>query len=90
MEYLAQPGDQRRQIRQAVPFPPYIVDFCCRERKLIIELDGGGHLNQADTDKSREEFLESLGYRILRFKNDQVLKDFHQVYEAIHSVISCD
>jgi len=46
-----------------VPIGPYIVDFCCRERKLIVELDGGQHAAHADYDGGRTEYLQALGYR---------------------------
>jgi len=65
------------------PIPPYIVDFCCRERKLVIELDGGEHINKQKQDQEREVYLESQGYRVIRFSNDQVLKDLNQVYEKL-------
>jgi very-short-patch-repair endonuclease len=69
------------------PIPPYIVDFCCRERKAVIELDGGGHLSKGDADKKREDYLESLGYRVIRFDNNQVPHETNQVYEAILSAL---
>lgn len=72
------------------PIPPNIVDFCCRERRLVIELDGGGHLDKQVTDREREEYLESLGFRVIRFTNDQVLREIDQVYEVILSALSND
>jgi len=69
-------------VRQ-LPIPPYIVDFCCRERKVIVELDGGGHIEKQKQDQDREVYLESQGYRVIRFSNDQVLKDLNQVYEKL-------
>ena len=45
----------------------YIVDFCSLRKKLIIELDGGQHLEQEEYDKERTTFLASKGYRVLRF-----------------------
>jgi very-short-patch-repair endonuclease len=45
----------------------YIVDFCARRRKLIIELDGSQHLQQEEYDVERTKYLESLGYRVMRF-----------------------
>jgi len=53
----------------------YIVDFVCIEHKLIIELDGAGHLepDQADYDNGRTAYLNELGYRVLRFSNEQAL-----------------
>ncbi len=50
----------------------YIVDFCSPRRKLIIELDGSQHLEQQEYDKERTAFLESKGYRVLRFSNNKV------------------
>jgi very-short-patch-repair endonuclease len=53
----------------------YIADFVCLSHKLIIELDGSGHLepDQADYDQGRSALLAELGYRILRFSNEQAL-----------------
>ena len=45
----------------------FIVDFSCSDAKLIIEVDGGQHLEQADYDRQRTAFLESQGYCVLRF-----------------------
>ena len=56
-----------------VPIGPYIVDFCCRELKLIIELDGGQHAIRAAYDGERIAFLERLGYRVLRFWDNEAL-----------------
>ena len=61
------------------PIPPYIVDFCCREKKLVIEVDVGEHLAQMQYDRQRESDLNILGYRVIRFANDQILKDIHAV-----------
>lgn len=53
----------------------YIIDFVCLTHKLIVELDGPGHLepDQADYDQGRTAYLMELGYRILRFTNEQAL-----------------
>ena len=63
----------------------YIVDFCCDDAKLVIELDGGGHNDpqQRDYDQQRTLTLESLGLRVLRFWNDEVLLHTAQVLEVI-------
>ena len=50
----------------------YIVDFCAPREKLIIEVDGGQHLEQQEYDLERTAFLESKGYRVLRFWNSEV------------------
>jgi very-short-patch-repair endonuclease len=66
----------------------YIVDFCAPRRKLIIELDGSQHLEQEAYDAERTAFLESKGYRVLRFWNNQVMNEIegvlHVVYAALH------
>ena len=61
----------------------YIVDFCAPRRKLIIELDGSQHLEQEDYDKERTAFLESKGYRVLRFWNNEVMNNIEAVLGVI-------
>lgn len=63
----------------------FIVDFCCRSKKLIIEVDGKIHEDPdvAGSDEEREEILAGLGYKILRFKNEEVLKDIVNVLKII-------
>ena len=61
----------------------YIVDFCSPASKLIIELDGGQHLAQQAEDSERASFLESQGFRVLRFWNNQVMNDLEGVIRAI-------
>ena len=56
---------------------PYIVDFACREEKVIVEIDGSQHEeeNAVDYDTERTMFLEKQGYRVIRFQNGEVLGD---------------
>jgi very-short-patch-repair endonuclease len=61
----------------------YIVDFCAPRQRLIIELDGGHHLEQADYDAQRTEYLKSMGYRTLRFWNNEVIVDIEGVMRTI-------
>ena len=61
----------------------YIVDFCAPGKKLVIELDGSQHLEQDDHDRRRTEYLASMGYRLIRFWNDQVMNDVDSVILAI-------
>lgn len=65
---------------------PFIVDFYCSEKKIIIEVDGGTHIDNHIYDKEREKYLESKGYRILRFLNTEVLSGTAEVLEKIHLV----
>ena len=63
----------------------YIVDFVCQEKMLIIEVDGGQH-NKEDNikyDKERTEYLESIGYTVIRFWNNDIRNNLQGVYEVI-------
>jgi very-short-patch-repair endonuclease len=65
----------------------YIVDFLCAEAGLIVEVDGAAHLNQADYDAARDQHLRACGYRILRFKNEEVLERLDEVVAAIRAAL---
>ena len=66
----------------------YIPDFVCIEKKLIIELDGSQHLEQQEYDEERTSYLESLGYKVIRFWNNEVMKDIDNVILAIiHALV---
>ena len=65
----------------------YIVDFICLESKLIIELDGSGHILKKEHDANRTNYLESLGYKIIRFWNNEVLQELDNVLNAIYQEI---
>ncbi len=71
------------KFRRQHPIGGYIVDFCCLEGMLIIELDGGQHLNQEEADEERANYLRSVGFRVLRFWNDDVLTKMDDVLEEI-------
>ncbi|HZQ14184.1 MAG TPA: endonuclease domain-containing protein [Pseudolabrys sp.] len=68
--------------RRQTPIGRYIVDFACHERRLVIEVDGGQH-SRATRDIERDRWLESKGYRVLRFWNSDVLKNRVGVLQAI-------
>jgi very-short-patch-repair endonuclease len=61
----------------------YIPDFACIERKLIIELDGSQHLEQEEYDKERSKYLETQGYKVIRFWNNDVTNNIEGVILAI-------
>ncbi len=61
----------------------YIPDFSSPKAKLIIELDGSQHLEQVDYDVERTKYLESQGYKVIRFWNNDVMKDIESVIRAI-------
>jgi very-short-patch-repair endonuclease len=62
---------------------PFVVDFCCCEAHLIIELDGEIHQYQQDADRDRQQRIEALGYRFLRFSNQAVLENMDGVIKTI-------
>ncbi|MBL1278089.1 MAG: endonuclease domain-containing protein [Ectothiorhodospiraceae bacterium] len=64
-----------------------IVDFVCLEKKLIIEVDGGQHAEQIDYDLKRTRFLESQGFRVLRFWNNEVLAETDVVLGVIYGAL---
>ncbi len=61
----------------------YIPDFCSPKAKLVIELDGSQHLEQEEYDKKRTEYLESQGYKVIRFWNNDVMNNIEGVILAI-------
>jgi len=61
----------------------YIPDFVCIKKKLIVELDGSQHLDQEEYDRERTEYLAEQGYKVIRFWNNDVLKDIEGVMLAI-------
>jgi very-short-patch-repair endonuclease len=71
------------KFRRQHPIQPYIVDFICPEKELIIELDGGQHAEAIEYDEKRTRFLESKGYTVIRFWNDEVLNNIEGVYEVL-------
>ncbi len=74
------------KFKRQVPIGDYIVDFCCQKKKLVIELDGGGHSDAfAKTqDQRRGAYLESKGYTILRFWNNEIDKNIEGVLDTIN------
>jgi very-short-patch-repair endonuclease len=68
----------------------YIPDFVCVQKKLIIELDGSQHLEQKDYDEERTKFLNSLGYKVIRFWNNDVMNNIDGVTLAIVHVLEND
>jgi very-short-patch-repair endonuclease len=75
----------RKFVRQE-PIGPYIVDFICRERRLVVEVDGGQH--GTEKDHMRDEWLRSRGYRVLRFWNNDVLTNIEGVLETMAAALA--
>jgi very-short-patch-repair endonuclease len=66
------------------PIDRYYVDFVCRERRLIVELDGGQH-SERPADARRDGELRALGYRVLRIWNNDVIENLDGVLQTILS-----
>ena len=66
-----------------MPLDRYVVDFCCESARLIIELDGGQHSERTSEDAERTKALEAMGYLVLRFWNNDVLRNTDGVVENI-------
>ena len=80
------------EIRRQYTIGNYIVDFVCRSKKIIIEIDGGQH-NQPDEikyDKKRTEFLNSLGYKVIRFWNSDIDTNMVGVYKMLQVEFGID
>ena len=71
------------KFRRQQPLGRFILDFVCFEQRLIVEVDGGQHVEARVVDASRTAWLESQGYRVLRFWNDDVLLRTNLVLEEI-------
>jgi len=67
---------------------PYIVDFVCRELMLIIELDGGQHMDNREQDVYRTRYLQNKGYKVVRFWNNQVINEFDDVLTSLILALS--
>ena len=62
---------------------PYIVDFYCKEKNLVIEIDGSSHKDAKEYDKERNNYIETLGIKILRFWNSEIDKNIEGVLKKI-------
>lgn len=73
------------KFRRQHPFGNYIVDFICLEQQLVIELDGGQHSSAENYDAKRTAYIESQGFRVIRFWNHEVLENVEGVLETIRA-----
>ncbi|HEY4920530.1 MAG TPA: endonuclease domain-containing protein [Xanthobacteraceae bacterium] len=75
--------------RRQAPIGPFIVDFVCHDARVIVEIDGGQHFEDAHEkrDAQRDAFLAGKGYRVLRFSNHDVMSNRGGVLEAIANAV---
>jgi very-short-patch-repair endonuclease len=79
---------QKKQVaglrfRRQHPVDRFVLDFYCPSHKLVVEVDGGVHDEQAERDTERTKVLERYGYRVLRFRNEQVMRELPKVVQEI-------
>ena len=81
---------QGYKFRRQHPIDDYVADFACIPAKLVIEIDGATHSTEEELahDARRTEVMESLGWRVIRFTNDEVYKDVDGVVEAIYHALT--
>lgn len=86
---------RRKQIKnyqffRQKPIGSFIVDFYCKEARLVVEIDGGQHYEEENikADQIRKAFLKSLGLRITRFTNSEVLKNIDGVVTKIYDELN--
>lgn len=75
------------KFRRQHPIGPFIADFFCLERSLVVELDGGQHALHTERDQRRTEFFTLHGYQVIRFWNHEVLEDMDAVLQRILDVL---
>jgi very-short-patch-repair endonuclease len=81
--YLRNRQFKKYKFRRQYVLEPYIVDFICTSKMLIIELDGGQHCDNKSYDMERTHFLTAKGYEVVRFWNHDVLVNIEDVLDAI-------
>jgi len=77
------------KFRRQVPIGRYIADFVCFNPRLIVEVDGGQHNNNA-YDKRRDNWLKAQGFKLVRFWNPDVLKNISNVVETVLNEVRDD
>ena len=73
------------EFRRQYPIGNYIVDFICRDKKIIIEIDGGQHNkpNEIASDLERTEYLNKTGYKVIRFWNNDVDNNLEGIFLSL-------
>jgi very-short-patch-repair endonuclease len=88
-QHLRQPPFKAHHFRRQATVGPYFADFASHQLRIVIEVDGGQHLDSV-ADQRRTAYLASEGYRVLRFWNNDVLANVSGVLSAIDSAIRAD
>jgi very-short-patch-repair endonuclease len=88
-QHLRQPPFKQHHFRRQATIGPYFADFASHQLRIVIELDGGQHADNTADDR-RTSYLVSEGYRVLRFWNNDVLKNTSGVLLTIDTAINAD
>jgi len=78
------------KFRRQEPIGDYIVDFVNIEAGLIVELDGSQHINNKEYDRQRSDYLKSLGFRVIRFSDRDLLLNIEGVLSVIWGILNED
>jgi very-short-patch-repair endonuclease len=76
------------KFRRQHPVGPFIVDFICLEKNVVIEVDGGQHDENKELDVQRSAYLNKMGYRVFRFWNNEVMQETEAVLDAIFAILA--
>ena len=76
------------KFRRQEPIGNYVVDFVCYEKRLVIEVDGGQHAEEKYKDAARDGWLRKQGFKVLRFWDNEVLKNTEGVLELIRESVT--
>jgi very-short-patch-repair endonuclease len=75
------------KFRRQQPLGRYVVDFVCLEKRVVVEVDGGQHAEQVALDAERDRWLRDEGFVVLRFWNNDVLKNIDGVKEQVYKTL---
>ena len=87
-QYLSKSQINGNKFTRQYEIGPFIVDFVCRKKKLVIELDGFSHDSRQSYDARRTAFLEKDGYSVIRFNNDDVFQNLDGVVVMIEQALA--
>lgn len=76
------------KFKRQYPIGTYIVDFICIEKRIIIELDGSQHFDNQQYDKERTAWLQARGFKVLRFWNNDVVRQTASIIEVISQALA--
>jgi very-short-patch-repair endonuclease len=76
------------KFRRQYPVGPFIVDFICLEKNVVIEVDGGQHADKEELDSQRSAYLNKMGYKVFRFWDNEVLQETQAVLTGILAILA--